>query len=139
MLARIGPGAEHSLLFSGEQNKTNRAARNRARRLDDAGGVDHQGSVAAVVERARAKFPGIEMSAEDDELVGFFAASNFGDDIFGINRPGNFVRQFEMNADFLAGGDEAGHAFGIFTREDGLGQSLVSAGDGNMVVIEKKM
>ena len=102
------------------KNEADGAAGNRAGGFDYAGGVNHEGCVAAVVESAGAEFPGIEMSAEDYEFVRLFAAANFRDDVFGIDGAGNVVGELEMHADFLSGGDEAGHALGIFARDDGL-------------------
>ena len=106
--------------------------------LIDARCVNYQGCVAAIVERTGAEFPGIEMGAEDDELVGLFAAANFGDDILGIHRAGNFVGQLEMHANFLARSNETSHSFGVFARDDGLRQFLEFARHRDIMAVEKQ-
>ena len=66
------------------------------------GCFDDHGGVAAVVERAGAQLPGIEMCAKNDRFVGFFAAANFADDVKLLDRAADLVRHGEVHAN-LAG------------------------------------
>ena len=75
MVEGIGAGAEQSLFFAGEKNEADRASRLHARSLDGSQRIDDQRGVAAVVERARAQFPRIEVRTQDHELVRLLAAS----------------------------------------------------------------
>ena len=85
------PGAEHALLFAAEEREANGAARHEAGGSDGARGFDHHRGVAAVVQRAGAEFPGIEMRAEDHRFVGFFVAANFADDVELVDRAADLV------------------------------------------------
>ena len=126
MRARVSGRAEHALFFAGKQHEANRAARDGAGSVNHARRVNHHRGVAAVVERARAQFPGIEMRAEQDEFVRLFAPANFGDDIFRFYRAGDFVGHVEMNVHRHVVGEKARHAFGVFAREMACGSFSIS-------------
>ena len=81
MVEGVGAGANQSLLFAGEKNEADGAPRLHARSFDGPQGIDDQRGVAAVIERARAEFPGIEVRAKNDELVRLLAAPDFCDHI----------------------------------------------------------
>src|SRR4029077_13201591 len=119
------PGAEHALLLAGPECEANGAARNEAGGFDRAGRFDDERRVAAVVQRAGAEFPGIQMRAQDHRLVGLFVAANLADDIELIDRAADFVGHGEARADFTGtGSDRAGQPEGIFARENSLGDYI---------------
>ena len=123
MRLHVGPRAEHALLFAAEQNEADGAARQQSAGFDGARGFDHQRGVAAVVQRAGAEFPGIQMRAENDDFVGLFVAANFADHIELLHRAADFVGHGEAHADF-AGICRHGalQAQRVFARDNRLGE-----------------
>ena len=88
--------ADQSLLFAGEKNEADGAPRLHARRLNGSQRIDDQSGVAAVIERARAQFPRIEVRAQDHEFVWLLAASYFRDHVRRLDRPAQLVRNREI-------------------------------------------
>jgi len=76
------PRAVHALLFATEEHEANRPPRQQSRGLEGARRFDHQRGIAAVVERAGAQVPGIEVRAEDNCFVGLLASTNFAEPRF---------------------------------------------------------
>src|SRR5579872_2595425 len=68
-----------ALFFSRVQNKCDGALGLPAERLQSTGSFEHGHCSRAIVDRALAKIPGVEMAADDDALIGMFAALDFGD------------------------------------------------------------
>src|SRR5208282_2573376 len=91
MRLHISPGALQALLFAAKQNEADGAAREQAAGLDGAGRFDDHRSVAAVVQRAGAEFPGIEMRTEDYDFVGLFVAADFADHVELVRRAANSI------------------------------------------------
>src|SRR5437588_9309784 len=96
-------GANGALLFAAKEHKADGAAWKEPSGLDGAGGFDNQRHVAAVVERARAQFPRIEMRTKDDRLVGFLVPANFAYNVFLLDRPANLVWHVQHHENFARG------------------------------------
>ena len=94
MMRCVGARTEQSLLFSGEKDETNGPARQDFGGFDRPKRIDDKRGIAAVVERAGAEIPGIEMRADDHELVGLFHAAEFG----------NHIGRFDGSADLVGDG-----------------------------------
>ena len=82
----IGLGAEHALFFAGEKHEAHGAARHQAQRLKTARDVDHHGGVHAIVLRAGAQVPGVQMGADQHDFLRPLAAPYFRHHISGLNR-----------------------------------------------------
>src|SRR5882762_5863175 len=125
MRQRILPGAEQALLFATEEHETNGAPRNQSCGSDRACGLDYQSGVAAIVQRASAQVPGIEMRAENDCFIGHFAAANFAYYIFLFYRAADFVGHAEAHTHFAGiGGYGSRESHGIFASDHCLGNAL---------------
>src|SRR5579871_2012272 len=118
MSLRVGARARKALFFAREQNEADRAPGLNSGGLDGAQSVHNQRGVAAVVESARAEFPGIEMRANDNELVGQFTAAKFANYIRSLDRASELIRNGQIRPYEIPGGEQAGHAFAVFASDD---------------------
>src|SRR5882757_2397662 len=140
MRQSILPGTEQALLFAAEEHETNGAPRNQSGGLDRARGLDHQSGVAAIVQRASAQVPGIEMRAENDCFIGHFAAANFSYYIFLFRRTADFVGHAEAHTHFAGvGGYCSRQPHGIFARDHCLGNPLQCSVASVGVAIEQEV
>src|SRR5579872_3008930 len=69
MLLDVGLGAEQTFLLPTPERDANGAVQLDVESLENADGFDRDRAARAVVGRARAAMPGIEVSAEHDDLV----------------------------------------------------------------------
>src|SRR6266850_559088 len=131
--------ANRALFFAAEEHESNRAARQEPGGLDRARGFDHQRGIAAVVKRAGAQFPGIEMRAQDDGLIRLFVAADFSDNVFLFDGPTDFVGHVQPYADpCLVSGDGSRQAQPVFTRQYGLRNLVNLPGQGIRVAIKEQ-
>ena len=86
MLFDVRQGAEESLLFAGEEDEANGAARLRGGFDDGVGGAENAAGAKAIISGALTKIPGIEMRANDEDFFGVFAAGNFSDNVGAFDR-----------------------------------------------------
>src|SRR5208282_2786908 len=107
VLLYVGEGAEEALLFSGEEHETNGAAGTLSAFQDGFGGGENADGSGAVVRGAFAQIPGIEMSADDDDFFGMFAADEVTDYVCGFDRAAS-ERVLHVDADThgFPGGEE---------------------------------
>ncbi len=101
-----------------------RAPRTHAGSLDRAQSVDHQRRVAAVVERSGTQIPGIEMRAEDHELVRLLAAAEFRHDVRSSDRAADGVGNGKVGIELLPGGQQARHASRILAGHEHHGKAI---------------
>src|ERR1019366_2597415 len=66
---------EEPLLLAAPQDEAERAARHVARRGDGPSALEHRRDAGAVVLRAGAEVPRVEVRTDDDPLVGLVAAT----------------------------------------------------------------
>ena len=98
VLLDIGQGAVTALFFAGEQDEANGALRRGAFRQDAGRFQDHAGA-GAVVQGALAQVPGIQVGAEDHELVRLLGAADFAHGVEDLDRPGNeLVADLQLDA-----------------------------------------
>src|SRR5205823_2007455 len=84
---------------AGEQAEADRAAWRRATTRKQAGAFEHDAGAGAVVGRPLAEVPGVEVSADDDKLVGFLGALDLADDVVHDDRAGDeFVGDIQLDA-----------------------------------------
>jgi hypothetical protein len=107
--------------------------------LQNLGGFHCDHDSGAVVDRARAQIPRIEVSRDNDELLGMFATLQIGDDVI-AGSVGQLLRsEGEMHADRALRG-KMSDQIGIFRgdgtggnpgreTEAGVGQTEVGASD----------
>ena len=79
----VGATAEQALFLVGEGDHANGAARCAFEIADQRTRRHRDGDAGAVVDRAGAEIPGIEMAADHDDFVGQFAPADFADDVVG--------------------------------------------------------
>src|SRR5262249_36881047 len=103
-----------------EEHEAYGAARLQAGCLDGAQRLNYQGGVAAVVERAGTKLPGVKVGADNHKLVGLFPAANLGHNVMGGDRPAHAIGNGILHPDLLARRQQAGNALAIFTGEQHL-------------------
>ena len=109
------------MLFTAEEDEPNGASRQQPRGFDGARGFDDQRRVAAIVERASAELPGIEMRPKNHNFVRPLITANFTHNIFLLCRPPNFIRHVQMHANFPGiGGNGSRQSHGVFPGKDGL-------------------
>ena len=92
--------------------------------FDRAQRVNHQRGVAAVIERAGAQFPGIQMRAENDEFVGLFAAFDFRDHVGGLDRATELIGDAQIGPHRMPGGQQASDSLSIFPRHQNLRNAI---------------
>src|SRR6266851_1116297 len=132
------PGTQQALLFAAEEDEANGAAWDKPRGFDGARGFNHQRGVAAVVQRARAQIPGIEMRAENHRFVGFFATANLANDVLLFDGPTDLVRHGEARPHFAwVCRHGARQAHGILASNDSLGKAFQLAIAGVGVAVEQ--
>ena len=96
---RVAVGADEALLFAAEEDEAHGAAGWAAEGLDGAGDFEDGGDAGAVVLGAGGGMPGVEMSSDDDDGVGIFAAGDFGDDVVDFGGGADAVLEAEVNGD----------------------------------------
>src|SRR4030088_2326403 len=102
MRKRVGPGAKQSLFLPGEENKSDRTLRPQTRSFDSAQRIDYERRVASVVERAGAEFPRVQMSAENNKLVGLLRTFDFRNDIGGLDRATDLIGNRKIRPNRMA-------------------------------------
>ena len=98
------PVPPRTFFFAGKENKPDGAARLHAGSFDRPQRIDDHCGVAAVIERAGAQFPGIQMSSEDHEFVGLLAAFDFSNNICGLDGATDAIGNAEVCPHGMAGG-----------------------------------
>src|SRR5882762_5639736 len=81
MLLHVREGTVEPLLFSREEHEANCASRLHSRTHDRIGGPQHACGARPVVCAAFGEIPRIQMCADDQDLLGIFAAANFADHV----------------------------------------------------------
>ena len=81
MLIAIGEAAAAAVLFVGEQHHAHGAPRPQVQLLHDPQRFPRHHAAAAIVGRAGADVPRVEMAADDDDFVRLLAAADFADDV----------------------------------------------------------
>jgi hypothetical protein len=84
--------------------------------------VHRHDAAAAVIGAAVADVPGVDVAADDDDLVGQLAAADLCDRVAadGVGQQPGAER--ELHGDLLAAGDEAGEQLGVLERQRGRGE-----------------
>src|ERR1019366_5655429 len=126
-------------VFGGAENRRADGAQNVAQRLQG-GGRHGDDNPRAVVDGAATEVPGIEMTGDNDDLLGMLAALEVGDNVVagGVRKALRSEREVHANA---ALGGEVFDQIGIFGGESGGGnsggnavpsvrQAIVGASDG---------
>jgi hypothetical protein len=93
-------GAAQSVLFVGEQHDANRAPWSQLQRLQQPPDLPRRDRPSAIVSRAGANVPGIEVAADDDDLVRPLAPAHFRDDVrrLDVGVHGGIHRQAETHS-----------------------------------------
>ncbi len=94
VLLDVSKRAVEALLFAGEQHETNRAPRLHSRTDNRIGGSEHAGRARAIVSTSFGEIPGVEVRANDENLLGIFAAADFADHVGAFHRT---VRECVLN------------------------------------------
>src|SRR4030081_1588334 len=98
----VGSGAKQSLFLPGEKNKSDRTLRPQTRSFDGAQRINYECRVASVVERAGAEFPRVQMSAENNKLVGLLRSFAFRNDIGGLDRTTDLIGNRKIRPHWMA-------------------------------------
>src|SRR5215472_14878204 len=88
MRLNISLRTQTALFLAREQDEANRSVRPEMQRLECAGCFEDGDDASAIVSSPGAKIPGVEVRADDDELVGVNGSGNLSDDV------GHFARGF---------------------------------------------
>src|SRR6202035_1339531 len=86
--------------------------------------LHNQSGIAAVIERARAKLPGIEVRTEDDELVWLLAAFDFRDHVCSFDWAANLAGDTQVCPYRMPRGEQASNALSIFARHQHLRDAI---------------
>src|SRR5438045_6087590 len=135
----VGARTEQSLLFSGEKDETNGPARQYFGGFDGPKRIDDKGGIAAVVEGPGPEIPGIEMGADNHELVGLFCATEFGNDVGGFYGSADLVGDGKIDPDQILVREQARHPFAVFPRHNDHGYFVDLAGTRVGVAIQDVM
>ena len=76
------------------------------------------------------------MRAQDHEFVRLLAAFDFGDDVRGLDRSAELIRNGEVGPHQVSGGQQARHALTVFTRHQHHRQFVDFPGAGICVAVE---
>src|SRR5207244_2902631 len=79
-------GAVQALLLAGEEDEADRPLRPDRAPGDDAGRLEDDRAAGAVVRRAVAEVPRVEVGTDDDVLVGLLAAPDLADRVEHLDR-----------------------------------------------------
>src|ERR1051326_671230 len=117
MLVAVCEAAAITVLLVGPEHDADRTSRAKVQLLHQPKRLPRRHRSAAVIGRTRADVPRIEMTTDDNDLVGTLAAADFADDVrrISIRQEMRFHRQLETN-----GGATIDHALqprGIFGGE----------------------
>ncbi len=95
----VGRGADDSLLFAAEEDEAHGAAGRMAEGLDGAGYVEDGCDAGAVVLGSGGGMPGVEVAADDDDLVGEIAAGDLGYYVIDLRCGADAVLEGELDGD----------------------------------------
>src|SRR5690348_17393277 len=95
---------QRTLLLAAEKNEANGAPGDEPHGLDGSGRLNDEGGIAAIVERAGAKLPGVEVRPKNNDFIGSFAAANFADNVFLFHRTAHLVWHDEPHPNFSGTG-----------------------------------
>ena len=123
MLIAIAVAAAHAVLFVREQHHAHGALRADVQLLHQARRFPRHHAADAVVRRARARIPRIEVAADEHDLLGLLAALDLADDVEGFDVGIELRLHLEAHADLHAAIDEALDAIGVL-RGDRRGRNL---------------
>src|SRR5229473_5550851 len=85
MLFHVCEGTVEPLLFARKQHESNSASRLHARAHDRIGSSEHAGGARPIVRAAFRQIPGIQVRANNQNLLRIFAAANFADHIRAVH------------------------------------------------------
>src|SRR5712671_4437942 len=85
VLLHVREGAVESLLFSSEKHESNRASGFYPRAHDRIGSTQHACRARPVVRASFGEIPRIQMCADNQDLLGIFAAANFADHVGAVH------------------------------------------------------
>src|SRR5882762_7867649 len=85
MLLHVREGTVEPLLFSREEHEANCASRLHSRTHDRIGGAEHARGAGPVVGAAFGEIPGVQVRANNQNLFGIFAATNFSDHVGAVH------------------------------------------------------
>src|SRR5882762_637155 len=86
MLLHVREGTVEPLLFSLEEHEANCASRLHSRTHDGIGSSQHTCRARPVVRASFGEIPGVQVSANNQNLFGILAATNFSDHIGAVHR-----------------------------------------------------
>src|SRR5690349_19191754 len=114
---RVGARTTRAVLFVGPEDETNGPPRLDAELLHQPERLPRDHASHAVVRRARADVPRVDVTTEHDNLVRLLAAADLGDDIggFDVTLTATFKRQ--VNAHLPPARREARNAVCILTGD----------------------
>ena len=81
VLVEVGAAAAQSVLLVHEQHGADGALRLQVHVVHQAHRLHHHGHARAVVDRAGAEVPGVEVRADEDDLIGLLAAAELRHDV----------------------------------------------------------
>ena len=119
----VGASAGEAVLFVGEEHDAHRAARPQVELLHQPQRFPRHDAAAAVVCRAGADVPGIEVAADDDDFVGPLAAADLADDVRRVGIGQELGLHLQADADLRAAVLHALQALGVLDRDRGRRES----------------
>jgi hypothetical protein len=96
----VGGGADDSLLFTAEEDEAHGAAGRTTEGFDGAGYVDNRRDSGAVVLGSGGGMPGVEVGADDDDLVGKIATRDLGYYVIDLSCGADAVLECELDGDW---------------------------------------
>ena len=117
MLVAIGEAAASAVLLVGPQHDADRPARPQIQLLHDAQRFPRHDAAAAIVGRAGADVPRVEVAADDDDFVGFFASANLADDVGRLGVGVEMRLHLQPDDDRVAAVGHALQPVGVFGRD----------------------
>ena len=130
--ADVGGGSEEALFFAAEEDKADGSAGWLGQGLDGAGDLKDGADAGAVVLSSGAGVPGVEMGADEDDLVDEVAAGDLGDDVGDGDVLADAVGEGELEGDGAGVGGAVEQAFeegGVFVADLGFGEGFEVAGE----------
>ncbi len=126
---------QHALLLAGKQSEADGAPWNYTQVVKRPRQIDHHGRVDAVIFRARSQIPGIEMRANEHDLVRLLAATNFRDYILRLICGQGPVGNGKTDAN-IASLRQSREPLGVFARDYARGHGGIGCIERNGMPIE---
>jgi hypothetical protein len=101
VIGEVGPPAVQSVLLVHEEDAANGSLRRQAHLFQQPHRLHHHGHAGTVIDRAGAEVPGVEVAADEDDLVRPFAAADLRDHVRRFDIRQRAWREHEMHAHAL--------------------------------------